>query len=55
MSPQQEREVNARARTFIDQIADINRRFGMGVADDAYEDAVKGSAGVIASLVGRTA
>jgi hypothetical protein len=55
MSPQQQLEINKRARAFIDQIAAINRQFGMGVAEDAYEDAVKGSAGIVTELARRSA
>ena len=55
MSPQQQIEINERARAFIDAIADINRQFGMGVAEDAYEDAVRGSASAVTELVRRSA
>lgn len=54
MSRQQQREVNDRARAFIDKAIKINRDFGMGVAVDVYEDAVKGSAQAAAALVPRS-
>lgn len=55
MSPQQKRELDRRARAFIDEIAVINKKYGMGdkVPKEVYENAVTESARLAASVTSR--
>jgi len=55
MSPQEKRELDRSARAFIDEIALINKKYGMGekVPKEVYENAVTESARLAASVKDR--
>lgn len=56
MSPQQQRDVTAKARAFIEQIEKINRKHGMGgtLPAETHERAVQESADVAIVLIARS-